>query len=616
MNTTCPACTKAVDPLRSRFVGVRDGKVVAFCSAECAAKGAAATPSRTATPVAGVPARTATPVSGVPARVDGGSGPPRPGTPPPGVPVSLESGPVIEIVRDPASRGVPVATPARADRTEPRAKHPDEIPMAAFWTADKEKSGAVRLPGDDGAPSAARDKSAPVVVAKDRTGPVAAAKDKSVAKDKSAAVAGKDKSAAVPAKDKSVAVPAKDKSAAVAGKDQSAAVAKDKSVPVAAVNDKSAPLKASPLPPRRVFAEPAPDFSISDLMPVRKSRAPIVIILLVLIAAGGYAFYYFQSASEPAEPKAAPAPPHAAVEPPPPAPVVPAEALVDQARTALGAASMATPRVARLAAEALARTGDPHALDLLGRQLGLKAQAGSAAAGAGSAAAGAGSAAAGAGSAAPVVETSDIARLDLAYALARGHDKRGSEALGAALGSQRAEVRDEAARLLALLGDARAVPHLTDLLAVPQRRLGAAEHLAHLAEPHALKALEQLRADPKASVDDKARATIALGIAGHADVAPALREMLGDAHFNAFAAAALAELKDSAARPVLVRQLESPALRVRAARALRHLDPALDPHPLVAPLLDVMRSGRDTDQVQAAEAVLLLCGPLAWSTFE
>ncbi|MEO7733591.1 MAG: hypothetical protein ABIY55_21690, partial [Kofleriaceae bacterium] len=525
---------------------------------------------------AGVPARAITDVS---------AGPPRPITPPPGVPISLESGPVIEIVRDPSSRGVVAATPARADRTEPRAKHPDEIPIAAFWTADKEKSGAVRMP-DDGAPSAARDNSAPVAVAEDKPAPGAA---------------------------------------------------KDRSAPVV-LKDKSVPVRVAAPPMARAFAEPAPDFSISDLMPVRKSRAPIVIILLVLIAAGGYAFYYFQSASEPAAPNAEPAPPHAAVEPPRPVPVISPDVLVDQARTALTAATtQTTPRVARLAAEALARTEDPHALELLGQQLGFKAHAatgsaapnvassaapsvaGSAApVAAGSAApnpAGSASPVAG-GSAAPVVETSDIARLDLAYALARGHDKRGSDALGAALGSQRAEVRDEAARLLALLGDARAVPHLTDLLAVSQRRLGAAEHLAHLAEPHAIKALEQLRADPKASADDKARATIALGIAGHADVAPALREMLGDAHENAFAAAALAELKDTAAHPVLVRQLDSPALRVRAARALRRLDPSLDPQPLVAPLLEIMRRGRDTDQVQAAEAVLLLCGPLAWSTFE
>ena len=587
MNTTCPACTKAVDPLRSRFVGVRDGKVVAFCSAECSGKDAG---KGTAAIRPVVPARTATPPAGVPARAitDFSAGPPRPITPPPGVPISLESGPVIEIIREPGSLGVPAALPARADRTEPRAKHPDEIPIAAFWTADKEKSGAVRVAADapvpPGAPIGARI-GAPIGA---RIGapigaPIGAVNDKSVS---------------VKAAVKDPFVPLK-------------AAVKDKSVPAnAAAKDRSVPVNAAVAPPRAT-AEP---LDIKDDSPVRKSRVPMLLALLVLIGAGGFAVYHFQSATAPATPRPEPAPQRVVVESPAAAPVISPDALVEQARTALVAATTATsPRVARVAAEALARTEDPRALDLLARQLGLKAQ--NAGTEGSSSSAGSGGAA-GAGSAAPIVETSDIARLDLAYALARGHDKRGSAALGAALALQRAEVRDEAARLLALLGDARAVPHLTDLLAVSQRRLGAAEHLAQLAEPHAIKALEQLRADPKAPADDKARATIALGIAGHADVAPALREMLDDAHFNAFAAAALAELKDATARPVLIRQLDSPALRVRAARALRRLDPALDPQPLVAPLLEVMRSGRDTDQVQAAEAVLLLCGPLAWSTFE
>ena len=64
--------------------------------------------------------------------------------------------------------------------------------------------------------------------------------------------------------------------------------------------------------------------------------------------------------------------------------------------------------------------------------------------------------------------------------------------LAAALTAPRGEARDEAARLLALLGDRRGVPHLIDVLSVEQRRLGAAEHLAHLAEPHAIKVLEQV----------------------------------------------------------------------------------------------------------------------------
>jgi hypothetical protein len=36
--TPCPMCQKPVDPLRARAVGVRNGKVVAYCSAGCAAE--------------------------------------------------------------------------------------------------------------------------------------------------------------------------------------------------------------------------------------------------------------------------------------------------------------------------------------------------------------------------------------------------------------------------------------------------------------------------------------------------------------------------------------------------------------------------------------------------
>jgi len=364
-----------------------------------------------------------------------------------------------------------------------------------------------------------------------------------------------------------------------------------------------------------------------EVAPPRKRRASLVLLILLLLAAGGVlAYQYLVKHDLPAATQVRPSPAAPAGQAPqvvtaepvrPPAvdaaPAIDVAAAVAQARATLQANLTATsPRVARVAAAALARTQDRTACDVLAAQLGLgptrEPRSGSAAA--------SGSAGAAAPQAAQPPETSDIAKLDLAYALARGGDKRGSDALAAALGASRADVRDEAARLLTLLGDPRGVPHLTDVLAVSQRRLGAAEHLAHLAEPHAIKVLAQIRGDAKASADDKTRATIALGIAGHPDVAPSLRDMLGDAHFNAFAAAALAELKDEAARPVLEHQLESPMLVVRAARALRRLDPALDPRPVLPHLLDVLASGRDIDQIQAAEAILLLAGPAGWSAYE
>jgi HEAT repeat protein len=284
------------------------------------------------------------------------------------------------------------------------------------------------------------------------------------------------------------------------------------------------------------------------------------------------------------------------------APVVDLAAAIELARTALhrdlGATSL---RVQRLAAVALARTQDPEACELLAAQLGLGT---------------AGAPVARVRAEADELAGNDIARLDLAYALARGGDRRGVEVLARALGAPRGEARDEAAGLLARLGDRRAVPHLLDLLAVEQRRLGAAEHLARLAEPRALQVLDHVRGDPRASADVKARATVALGTAGRSEVAGALRDMLGDPHFNAFAAAALAAQGDRAARPVLERQLASSPLRVQAARALRRLDPAIDPRPLLPPLLDVVRAGRDIDRIPAAEAILLLAGPAGWSAYD
>jgi HEAT repeat protein len=504
--TCCPACATAVDPLRSRFVAVVDGHVVAYCSPACASRAQPAAPvlrGAGVAPSTGVPARIATPVAGVPVAqaasgggVAGLLGPPRPPTPAPGVPIELDSGPVIEIVYAP----------------DPGAL---EAERAAF--------------GQSASPAPAGDRPA-----------VAAARSSRGSR---------------PRGDAATASPVPKRAAATTGLDDEVAAA-------------------------------------------RRRGAPLVVAIVVVAGASCALAYWY--ATRPAAPSVRTAPaarvaPIAAAPPAPPA-IDPAAAVARARATLADALTATTPRVQRLAAAALVRTGDLAARDLLWGQLGQ----------------GAGSA----GAAAPARDLSEIARLDAAYALARGGDGRGAAVLVAALASRRAEARDEAARRLALLDDPRAVPRLTDLLAVSQRRLGAAEHLAHLAEPHAIKVLDQLRRDPQASSDDRARATIALGFARQVDVAPALRDLLRDPHFNAFAAAALAELKDGAARSTLEHQLESPALRVRAARALRRLEPALDPRPLLPPLLDVLAGGRDTDQIQAAEAILLLAGPLAWSAHD
>jgi hypothetical protein len=357
-----------------------------------------------------------------------------------------------------------------------------------------------------------------------------------------------------------------------------------------------------------------------------RRRWPLVVLILVLLGAGAGLLYYFfgglsgrgagrdghAAGSVRGTPSAAAVAPAARAELSRPIrpsqaaapPVVDPAGAVEMARAALRRDLAATsPRVQRLAAAALARTQDPEARELLAAQIGLRN-------------AGAGAVVARSGGEADELAGNDIARLDLAYALARGGDRRGAEVLARALGAPRGEARDEAARLLAQLGDPRAVPHLRDLLAVEQRRLGAAEHLARLAEPRALQVLDHVRGDPRASTDDKARATVALGTAGRSAVAGALRDMLGDPHFNAFAAAALAAQGDRAARPVLERQLASPPLRVFAARALRQLEPAIDPRPLLPTLLDVVRAGRDIDRIPAAEAILLLAGPASWSAYD
>jgi len=95
---------------------------------------------------------------------------------------------------------------------------------------------------------------------------------------------------------------------------------------------------------------------------------------------------------------------------------------------------------------------------------------------------------------------------------------------------------------------------------------------------------------------------------------PELEKLLPDA----FAAAALADLHDQnkQVRALLEQQLARPTRRADAARSLRRLDPGLDPRPLLAPLLATLASAKDTEQVEAAEAILLLAGPTTWAEHE
>ena len=328
------------------------------------------------------------------------------------------------------------------------------------------------------------------------------------------------------------------------------------------------------------------DYVSADDKP--RSRGWMWILLVMALGGGAFAAYelgYLGSAKK-AESHSTPAPVASVADAgvADAALVTPSAAIAKATVVLQHALASNTPRVQHLAAAALSRTGDTVAITALVASL--------------------------------ATETSDVAKLDILYALARAGDKRGTEGLVAALNSTRRDGKSDAAQRLALLGDKRAIPALTERLDISQLSLGAAEQLAFLADPKGIKALEAVRADPKAVPDEKARAAVALGYANKTDIAPALHELLKDKRQNAFAAGALANLHDPAGRSVLVAQLEMPSLSVHAARALRQLEPTLDAAPLLPLVLAKLNSEKDTEQLQVAETVLLLAGPAAWSAHE
>ena len=90
--TSCPVCNKPVDPIRSRFVAVRNGKVTPYCSPECR-DSQSSQPTKMPAEIA----KPKTPVSGTPK-----------------ITIDPDSGPVIEILHEPASG---VVTSAKDERT-------------------------------------------------------------------------------------------------------------------------------------------------------------------------------------------------------------------------------------------------------------------------------------------------------------------------------------------------------------------------------------------------------------------------------------------------------------------------------------------------------------------
>jgi len=605
--TTCPTCTRPVDPLRARAVGVRDGKVVAYCSAECAAKADASMP-------APAPGRAATPASGTPkvrTRPD------------------VDSGPVIEILHEPVSGVVTSARDERrsgsvsegwaaglsdtpADRTPDRAASDDRTSNTSSKDkppdkASKDKSPD-KIPDKDKASSKDKvpDKSPDKAPSKDRTS------DKDLSKGRTAGAV--DETPAGAAKPGSVTTEIDPREFLDPSPDDD----DPEDQPAAAVPAGTKRRRPGPHTVRRqrdsinakagfdwIDDEPAEHVRAgtsadeTDEPPRSSGRGKLIALVLLLAGGGVLAYkllYLDRKQPEPAIESGLVPGSVEVVQPASPPPQDSNTANADAANAALARATTSlrgyleakdSPRVSRMAAAVLARTGDAAALARLAVALEKDN-----------------------------LDTS--AKLVVAYELARGGDKRGTDALATALGSQRRDDRLSAAGQLAQLGDQRAVAALANFLDVAQHRLGVAEQLARFADPRAIKVLDQIRADDKANADEKARATIALGLAGRAEVAPELRRLLDDPRFNVFAADALVALHDDAARPVLIKLLDVPTLRVDAARALRRLAPDLDPTPYMKPLLDALGTvgdpaKKDTDQIRIAETILLLVGPPSWS---
>ncbi len=202
-------------------------------------------------------------------------------------------------------------------------------------------------------------------------------------------------------------------------------------------------------------------------------------------------------------------------------------------------------------------------------------------------------------------DTSELGRIEVAYALARAGDGRGRAVLIANLTHERRDVRLDAAGSLVQLGDDAGNRVLEHLLDLETHRLGVAATLARRGNEEGLAALRAALSDDEGSNELRMRALVALGRAGDASVRDRLVEIMNDGRYHVGAAEALAALNDRAAVPALIRQLELPSMRVRAAQGLRRLgeDVALDA------LVAALDQGSESARVSAAEAILILAGP-------
>jgi HEAT repeat protein len=568
--TSCPICQKPVDPLRASHIRVVAGRVVTYCSAACRdadtvrASGPLSVPTAAAsTAIAAGPISAA-----LQAAVPASSG--KPGAASAAAPASAPATSKPPAIAEPAKDAAKDAAKDGKAAGKAGAK-PEEPARAGEPTAlTSEKGGDKPAKADDkGArpdDKGARPDDKPDGKASKADGKASKADGKASKADPKA-----------PRGDEKPGDKPNGKAARPAEPSTSKATADGKpgSSPAGSGPSKN----ATAVEPSATSVRSADQARDVLLAPAPRRTGRLLVIALIVLAIGGAVLWKLASSDEPAPPP----PPPKAIEaprpapPPPPPTFVPAEAhqrAVEVLRSQLTVESL---RVRRFAAAALGRLGDPQAVETLLALL--------------------------------PTEQMEIARLDIAYGLARAGNQQGLEMLVTGLRSSRRDVKGDAARLLAALKDARAESTLSSLLVLSQFRLGAAEQLARLGNKQAIALLQKLRDDDKAPEEDRLRATIALGYAGQAEVAEALRALLPDARFNVGAAGALAVLHDASARSTLVEQLSIPSLRVSAALALRRLEPELDASKLLYRVMPDLESSKDTERVVAAEAVLLLTGP-------
>ena len=172
--------------------------------------------------------------------------------------------------------------------------------------------------------------------------------------------------------------------------------------------------------------------------PARGRGLLLAALLLAGLGGGGYLAYRYLYLPRAVAPRADAPPADAAIAsidaPPALTPEQQRRAALERATAALRTLSTSgPPHLQRMAAGALSRTGDAASIALLAAALEK--------------------------------EPSEAARLELAYQLARAGDKRGTDRLVAGLALQNRDRRLDAATWLARLGDARAVPVLTAVMA-------------------------------------------------------------------------------------------------------------------------------------------------------